>query len=57
MKLYIRFGNLNKFHRLYESNEFLQEVLTKETGIRWEFEESDKIEIEKLLKGVKYGMV
>ena len=27
MKLYIRFGNLAKFQRLYDSNEFLKKVL------------------------------
>ena len=57
MTLYIRFGNLSKFKQLYERNEFLREVLTNETGIRWEFDGSDKIEIEKLLKGVKFEMV
>ena len=57
MKLYIRFGSLARFDRLYKSSEFLQTVLTKETGIRWIFDSEHKEEIEKLLKGVNYEMV
>lgn len=57
MKLYIRFGSLSKFRRLYEREELLQSVLTNETGIRWSFESENKDEIENMLKGVKYEMV
>lgn len=35
MILYIRYGNLSKFKNLYESDEYLQEVLEKWTGIKW----------------------
>ena len=35
MVLYIRYRNLSKFKNLYENNNYLQEVLTKWTGIKW----------------------
>jgi len=56
MKLYIRFGSLARFERLYKSSEFLQAALTKETGVRWIFDSEDKDDIVKLLKGVNYEM-
>lgn len=58
MRLYIRWGSLDKFRQLYERDDYLQEVLENETGIRWEFDSEHKDEIEKLLEGrVKYEMV
>lgn len=57
MKLYIRWGSLNDFKRLHEREELLQTVLTNETGVRWSFDEENKNEIEKLLKGIKHEMV
>ena len=35
MVLYIRYWNLSKFKNLYENDNYLQEVLTKWTGIKW----------------------
>lgn len=58
MKLWIRWGSLNDFKRLHDSNELLQSVLTNETGIRWSFESEFKEEVEKMLEGrVKFEMV
>ena len=36
MKLYIRFGSLAKFQRIFDSNEYLRVILTK---IGWDEEE------------------
>lgn len=57
MKLYIKFGNLSKFDNLYKRNDFLREVLTNETGIRWSFDGRHKNKIENLLKDINYEMV
>ena len=35
MVLYIRYWNLSKFKNLYESDNYLQEVLEKWTGVKW----------------------
>ena len=57
MKLYIRFGYLDKFNKLYNSCDFLQDVLKKETGIRWQLKKTNREEIEKLLKGSNINYV
>lgn len=49
MKLYIRFGSLAKFQRLFDSNEYLQKVLSQ-TGSNVYFIETDDLtEIRRLL--------
>lgn len=57
MKLYIRIGNLFKFKQVYDRSKFLQEVLVKETGIRWDFEDEYKDEIQRLLRDIRHDVM
>lgn len=50
LRLFIRVGNLSKFNMLYNGNDFLQTVLTNETGIIWRYEKEHRDEIIKLLE-------
>ena len=36
MTLYIRYWNTSRFKGLYENIEYLQEVLKKKGGVKWE---------------------
>ena len=49
MKLYVRFGSLVKFQNLYDSNEYLQKVLSQTKSNVYFIETDDLTEIERLL--------
>ena len=49
MKLYIRFGSLAKFQRLFDSNEYLQVILTPTRSNVYFIETDDLSEIKRLL--------
>lgn len=51
MKLYIRFGSLAKFQRLYDSNGYLQVVLTPTSSNVYFIETDDLSEVRRLLSG------
>lgn len=51
MKLYIRFGSLAKFQRLFDSNEYLQVVLSQTNSNVYFIETDDLTEIKRLLIG------
>ena len=51
MKLYIRFGSLAKFQRLFDSNEYLQVVLTPTMSNVYFIETDDLSEVRRLLIG------
>ena len=51
MKLYIRFGSLAKFQRLYDSNEYLQVILTPTRSNIFYIETDDLSEVRRLLIG------
>lgn len=51
MKLYIRFGSLAKFQRLFDSNEYLQVVLTPTSSNVYFIETDDLSELKRLLIG------
>lgn len=51
MKLYIRFGSLAKFQRLFDSNEYLQVVLSQTNSNVYFIETDDLEEIKRLLIG------
>ena len=51
MKLYIRFGSLAKFQRLFDSNEYLQVVLTPTSSNAYLIETDDLSEVRRLLIG------
>ena len=51
MKLYIRFGSLAKFQRLYDSNEYLQAILTPTRSNVYFIETDDLSEVRRLLSG------
>lgn len=51
MKLYIKFGNLAKFQRLYDSNEYLQVFLTPTRPNVYFIETDDLSEVRRLLSG------
>ncbi len=51
MKLYIRFGSLAKFQNLFDSNEYLQAILSQ-TNLNVYFIETDDLtELRRLLIG------
>ena len=50
MTLYIRFGFLSRFDRLYKANEELQIMIKRWTGIKWKINDREFIsEIESIL--------
>ena len=51
MKLYIRFGSLVKFQRVFDSNEYLQGILTPTRSNVYFIETDDLTEIKRLLIG------
>ncbi len=51
MKLYIRFGSLAKFQRLFDSNEYLQVILTPTRSNVYFIETDDLSEVRRLLIG------
>ena len=51
MKLYIRFGSLAKFQRIFDSNEYLQVILSQTTSNVYFIETDDLTEIKRLLIG------
>lgn len=51
MKLYIRFGSLAKFQRLFDSNEYLQAILTPTNSNVFFIETDDLLELKRLLNG------
>ena len=51
MKLYIRFGSLAKFQRLFDSNEYLRVVLTPTSSNVYFIETEDLSEVRRLLSG------
>ena len=51
MKLYIRIGSLAKFQRLFDSNEYLQVILTPTNSNVYFIETDDLTEIKRLLIG------
>jgi hypothetical protein len=51
MKLYIRFGSLAKFQRLFDSNEYLQAILSQTNSNVYFIETDDLTEIKRLLIG------
>jgi hypothetical protein len=51
MKLYIKFGSLAKFQRLFDSNEYLQVILSQTTSNVYFIETDDLSEVRRLLIG------
>ena len=51
MKLYIRFGSLSKFQRLFDSNEYLQVILSQTRANVYFIETDDLSEVKRLLNG------
>jgi hypothetical protein len=51
MKLYIRFGSLAKFQQLFDSNEYLQAILSQTNSNVYFIETDDLTEIKRLLIG------
>ena len=58
MKLYIRIGSLAKFQRLFDSNEYLQVILTPTRSNVYFIETDDLTEVRRLLNGnnIKYDI-
>ena len=50
MKLYIRFGSLAKFQRLFDSNEYLQDALTRHSAVKWGIAEGEEERVREILK-------
>lgn len=51
MKLYIKFGSLAKFQRLFDSNEYLRVVLSQTNSNVYFIETDDLSEVRRLLSG------
>ena len=51
MTLYIRFGSLVKFQRIFDSNEYLQVILTPTRSNVYFIETNDLSEVRRLLTG------
>ena len=51
MELYIRFGSLAKFQRLFDSNEYLQAILSQTKSNVYFIETDDLSEVRRLLSG------
>lgn len=51
MKLYIRFGSLAKFQRLFDSNEYLRVILSQTNSNVYFIETDDLSELKRLLIG------
>ena len=51
MELYIRFGSLAKFQRLFDNNEYLQGILTPTRSNVYFIETDDLSEVKRLLSG------
>ena len=51
MKLYIRFSSLAKFQRLFDSNEYLQAILSQTNSNVYFIETDDLSEVKRLLNG------
>ncbi len=51
MKLYIKFGSLVKFQRLFDSNEYLQVILSQTRSNVYFIETDDLSEVRRLLNG------
>ena len=51
MELYIRFGSLAKFQRLFDSNEYLQAILSQTKSNVYFIETNDLSEVKRLLSG------
>lgn len=51
MKLYIRFSSLAKFQRLFDSNEYLQVILSQTNSNVYFIETDDLSELKRLLIG------
>lgn len=51
MKLYIKFVSLAKFQRLFDSNEYLQVVLSQTNSNVYFIETDDLSEVRRLLNG------
>ena len=58
MKLYIKFVSLAKFQRLFDSNEYLQVVLSQTNSNVYFIETDDLTEVRRLLNGnnIKYDI-
>lgn len=58
MKLYIRFGSLDRFHRLYRVSEFLKNVLSKIRPNVYSIKADNQHEISNLLisRNVKFDI-
>ena len=50
MKLYIRYGSLAKFQRLFDSNEYLQDALTRHSPVRWGIADGEEEKVGGILK-------
>ena len=51
MKLYIKFGSLAKFQRLFDSNEYLRVILSQTNSNVYFIETDDLSELKRLLIG------
>ena len=51
MKLYIKFGSLAKFQQLFDSNEYLQVILSQTNSNVYFIETDDLSELKRLLIG------
>jgi len=56
MILYIHFGYLAKFDILYKKDLYLQQIIEKDTGIKWKIKINDREYIKNVLGDIKYDI-
>ena len=49
MKLYIRFGDLKRFHDLHRGSDYLQDALTRHSAVKWEIAEGEEDKVREIL--------
>ena len=50
MKLYIRFGDLQRFDDLHRGSDYLQDALTRHSAIKWEIAEGEEERVREILR-------
>ena len=50
MKLYIRFGDLQRFDDLHRGSDYLQDALTRHSAVKWEIADGEDGKVREILK-------
>lgn len=56
MVLYIHFGHLAEFDILYKKDSYLQQIIERDTGIKWKIKINDEEYIKNVLGNIKHDI-